>query len=66
MGEIYRMIRAMEAILSDIREEAAKFDRGNLLAGRRVTMGLQEIKAKAQEVRKRVFAIKKEKEKQNE
>jgi len=63
MGEMYKRIRAMEQILSDVREDASKFDRGSMLAGTRVTKGLQEIKKQAQEVRKKIFAIKKEKKK---
>lgn len=63
MGEIYKKIRAMEDILASTREEAAKFDRGNMLAGTRVTKGLQEIKKQAQEVRMCIFTIKKKSKK---
>jgi len=59
-NEIYKRIRSMEDVLSNIREEAAKFDRGNMVAGTRVTKGLQEVKKKAQDTRMTIFAIKKQ------
>lgn len=65
MGRTYKMLRAMESILAEAREESAKFDRGNMLAGKRVRKGLQEVKKKAQEVRMLISAIKKGK-KENE
>lgn len=63
MGRIYKMLRAMESILAEAREDSAKFDRGNMSAGSRVTKGLQEIKKRAQETRMIIFAIKKQKKK---
>jgi len=59
MGGIYQMIRELEKITTDIREEANKFDRGNMSAGTRVTKGLQEIKKQAQAIRMQVFETKK-------
>jgi len=59
-NEIYKRIRSMEDVLSNIREEAAKFDRGNMVAGTQVTKGLQEVKKKAQDTRMTIFAIKKQ------
>lgn len=63
MGEMYKRIRAMETILAKVREDASRFDRGSMLAGTRVTKGLQEVRKIAREVRKKIFAIKKENKK---
>ncbi len=61
--EIYTKIRAIEKVLSDVREDAVRFDRGNVLAGTRITKNIQKIKKQVQEARVRVFAIKKERKK---
>lgn len=61
LDQIYTKIRAMEKVLSDIREEATKFDRGNMLAGTRIRKGLQEIKKQAQDIRIEILTIRKKK-----
>jgi hypothetical protein len=53
------LLNEMQVILDAAKENAAKFkDKGNMAAGTRLRVGMQDIKKKAQEVRLEVSEVK--------
>lgn len=57
---IKEKIEAMKAILEDANVNAVKFENGNKAAGTRLRKCMQDLKAKAQEVRLDVIDVKNE------
>lgn len=57
---VEELVMDISSILSNALTDATKFDKGNSSAGTRVRKAMQEIKAKAQEVRVAVSEAKAE------
>ncbi len=47
----------LKALVAQAEEDVAKFDAGNKAAGTRVRKAMQDIKAAAQEVRKKILEV---------